>query len=93
MILPAIQQVVRLYQGRGHVIKKLDFEGEEEPIHTILADNEFSALRESVEEWGIDVHIVSKQEHVLEVEDKIESSRNGREESYKHSHTEICQRK
>ncbi len=60
--------MVRLYQGRGREIKKLDFEGEEEPIHTILADNEFSALKESVEEWGIDVQIVSKQEHVPEVE-------------------------
>jgi hypothetical protein len=93
MILTAIQQVIHLYQGRGHEIKKLDFKGKEESIHTILADNEFSGLKESGEEWGIDVHIVSKQEHVPEVERQNRSSRKEREESYKHFHTESCQRK
>ncbi len=67
-ILSAIQQVIRVYQGRGHKIDELEFNVNENPIHTILADNEFQALREDIEERGIRVNIVAKEEHVPEVE-------------------------
>ncbi len=63
-----MQQVFRIYQGRGHEIGEVEFGEQEVPVHTILADNEFQALREDIEELGINVHVVSKDEHVPEVE-------------------------
>ncbi len=41
---------------------------DENIVHTILADNEFQALREDVEDLGITVNTVAKDEHVPEVE-------------------------
>jgi hypothetical protein len=67
-LLKALQQVFRIYQGRGHEIGEVEFGEQEVPVHTILADNEFQALREDIEELGINVHVVSKDEHVPEVE-------------------------
>jgi hypothetical protein len=67
-IMKALQQVFRVYQGRGHRIENVEFLNEEVPVHTILADNEFQALRDDIEELGINVHIVMKDEHVPEVE-------------------------
>jgi hypothetical protein len=67
-IMKALQQVFRVYQGRGHRIENVEFLNEEVPVHTILADNEFQALRDDIEELGINVHIVTKDEHVPEVE-------------------------
>jgi predicted hydrolase (HD superfamily) len=52
-----------------HSVTDIDFtETEERPVHTILADNEFEAVREEMEEYGIRVNITAKQENVPEVE-------------------------
>ncbi len=67
-IFKAIRQVFRIYQGRGHKVGELEFMDKDIPIHTILADNDFRALQEDIEELGVDVHVVSKEEHVPEVE-------------------------
>lgn len=37
-------------------------------VHTILADNEFQALRDDAEDLGITVNTVAKDEHIPEVE-------------------------
>jgi hypothetical protein len=44
----------------------VEFTEEETPIHTMLADNEFQTLREDIERFGINVNIVSNEEHVPE---------------------------
>jgi hypothetical protein len=67
-ILRALQQVFCVYQGRGHVVEDVEFTNGELPVHTILADNEFQALRDDIEELGVNAHIVTKAEHVPEVE-------------------------
>ncbi len=67
-ILGALKQVINLYQGRGHKLEGLEFNVDENVVHTILADNEFQTLREDVEELGITVNTVAKDEHVPEVE-------------------------
>ncbi len=52
-----------------HSVTDIDFtETEERLVHTILADNEFEAVREEMEEYGIRVNITAKQENVPEVE-------------------------
>jgi hypothetical protein len=44
-IRTALQQVFRIYQGRGHRLDEIEFvEKTETPIHTLLADNEFQML-------------------------------------------------
>ncbi len=67
-IFKAIRQVFGIYQGRGHKVDELEFMDKDIPVHTILADNEFRALQEDIEELGVNVHVVSKEEHVPEVE-------------------------
>jgi hypothetical protein len=68
-IFAVLKQVFRIYQGRGHAVEDIEFvNGEENPIHTMLADNEFQALQQDVEELGVNVHVVTKEEHVPEVE-------------------------
>jgi len=69
-IFDAIQQVIRVYKGKGHEVNDIKFEEDEDemPIHTIMADNEFQALKEDLEEMGMNVHVVSKNEHAPEVE-------------------------
>jgi len=69
-IFDAIQQVIRIYKGKGHSLDQIEFEEDEQekPIHTIMADNEFQALKEDLEEIGMNVHVVSKNEHAPEVE-------------------------
>jgi hypothetical protein len=34
----------------------------------MLADNEFQVLKEEIEEQGVNVHVVAREEHVPEVE-------------------------
>ncbi len=43
-------------------------EDEDKPIHTLLADNEFQTLRDDIENEGVQVHVVTKNEHVPEIE-------------------------
>jgi hypothetical protein len=42
-IMNAIHQVMKLYQGKGHKIEGVEFNTQNNPVHTILADNEFQA--------------------------------------------------
>jgi hypothetical protein len=68
-IMGAIQQVLKIYQGKGHLIEDIEFEEKEEtPIHTLLADNEFQSLKDNLEELGMRVHVVTRNEHALEIE-------------------------
>ncbi len=45
----------------------MEFTGWNNPIHTILADNEFAMMEEDMEGMGMHVNIGSKEEHVPEV--------------------------
>jgi hypothetical protein len=67
-ILGALKRVLYLYQGRGHKVDSMEFNVDENIVHTVLADNEFQALQDDVEEFGINVNIAAKDEHVPEVE-------------------------
>jgi hypothetical protein len=70
-IMNAMNQVMNLLRGRGHKVEEMEFLEYHNPIHTILADNEFAALREDLESHGISLNIASKEEHVPEVERQI----------------------
>jgi hypothetical protein len=67
-IMSALNQVIKIYHGKGHVVQDMEFEEIERPIHTLLADNEFQALKDDLEEMGMNVHVVTKNEHVPEIE-------------------------
>jgi hypothetical protein len=67
-ISKSIKQVLNLYKGKGHMVEKMDFTEFNNPVHTILADNEFESLREKIEECGMQINVTAKEEHVLEVE-------------------------
>jgi hypothetical protein len=67
-ILKAILQVLRIYQGTGHAVDDVEIGELEFPVHKMLVDNEFTTLRDDIQELGIDVHKVSKNEHVTQVE-------------------------
>jgi len=67
-IVHAVKKVVAVNKGKGHSVTDIDFtETEETPVHTILADNEFEAIREEMEESGIRVNVTAKQEHVVSI--------------------------
>lgn len=57
-----------IYKSRGHQVNDLEFTNQEEVVNTILADNEFKPLQEDIKEMGVNVHLVSKNKHVPEVE-------------------------
>jgi hypothetical protein len=57
-----------LYKSRGHKMETLEFDSRDNLVHTILADNEFYALKEDLENEGVMVNVVAKEEHVPEVE-------------------------
>jgi len=68
-ILNKIQKIFQIYKGRGHVVNNIEFfDTDETPIHTLLADNEFNSLKEDVENEGVNVNVVVKNEHVPEIE-------------------------
>jgi hypothetical protein len=67
-ILGALKTIINLYKGQGHKIDTMEFNAAEEEVHTILADNEFQVLRDDIEELGIQLNVVAKDEHVPEVE-------------------------
>jgi hypothetical protein len=46
----------------------MNFTEQNNPIHTILADNEFESIRESMEALGVVVNVTAKEEHVPEIE-------------------------
>lgn len=64
----ALKQVINLYRGRGHAVNEMNFTEQNNPIHTILADNEFESIRESMEALGVVVNVTAKEEHVPEIE-------------------------
>jgi hypothetical protein len=70
-IFKAIQQIFRIYWGRGHEVEYVNFVNTTIPVHTILVGNEFQALKEDVKELGVTINVVSKNEHVPEVEAKL----------------------
>ena len=49
MISNAMEHVINLYRGRGHMVEEMEFTEYNHPIHTILADNEFAILNEYME--------------------------------------------
>jgi hypothetical protein len=63
-----IKQVIGIYTGPKHVLKEIEFTEWNNPIHTLLVDNEFSALKDQIEEEGTRVNVAAKEEHVPEVE-------------------------
>jgi hypothetical protein len=68
-IVEAMKQAINLYKGKGHTVTDCEFtETEDKPIHTILADNKFEAIRREMEEEGIWINLTTKNEHVPEVE-------------------------
>jgi hypothetical protein len=67
-LLNAIHQVFNIYKSKGHSVNDVEFNNSEDTIHMILADNEYKILQEEVKEMGVNVSIVTKNEHVLEVE-------------------------
>jgi hypothetical protein len=69
-ILQAIKQVMILYNSRGHKMQTLEFHSRDNPVHTILADNEFHAMKEELENEAVMVNVVTKDERVPEVEGK-----------------------
>ncbi len=75
-IMGAIQQVLKIYKGKGHEVKDLEFITEEssqdQSVHTILADNEFQVLQDKIEEMGINVNIVTKMNMYPKLSDRIE---------------------
>jgi len=75
-----------LYKGKGHIVEKMDFTEFNNPVHTVLADNEFESLREKIEECGMQINVTAKEEHVLEVERQIRigSLKREREQLFRH---------
>jgi hypothetical protein len=67
-ILEAIKQIFKVYQSKGHSIEHLEFNQQQNPIHTLLADNKFQVLKEEIKELGTQVNVVVKGEHLQEVE-------------------------
>ncbi len=61
-IIQAIKQTISVYQGKGHTVTDVEItETDKQPIHTILADNEFDKIREEMEQYGIRVNVTAKQ--------------------------------
>jgi hypothetical protein len=40
-IMKAIKQVMKVYESRGHGIEDVEFNLETNPVHMLLADNDF----------------------------------------------------
>jgi hypothetical protein len=70
-IFNSIKHVMNLYIGKGHDVAKIDFTEYNGPIQTTLADNEFVSSWEDIEEFGVEVNVTAKEEHVPEVERQI----------------------
>jgi len=64
----ALKQVINVYKGKGHSVQSMNFTEDNQPIHTILGDNEFEAIKEDMLELGVEVNVTAKKEHVPEIE-------------------------
>jgi len=67
-IVQALTQVFHLYRGKGHDVTDMNFLEQNQPVHTILGDNEFEAIREDMAILGVAVNITAREEHVPEIE-------------------------
>jgi hypothetical protein len=67
-IVDALKQVITVYKGKGHSVLMMNFTEQNQPIHTILGDNEFEAIKKDMTELGIEVNVMAKEEHVPEIE-------------------------
>jgi len=67
-IFDAMKQVIGVYKGKGHSVGMMNFTEQNQPIHTILEDNEFKAIKDDMTEMGIEVNVTAKEEHVPEIE-------------------------
>ena len=67
-LIQALKQVVNVYKGKGHDVQEINFTEQNNPVHTLLGDNEFEAVREDLEAIGVTVNISAKEEHVPEIE-------------------------
>jgi hypothetical protein len=67
-IFSVIKVVLNLYMGKGHKVEEIDFNEFNNPVHTILVDNEFEFLRQDVESCGTWMNVTAKYEHVPKLE-------------------------
>jgi hypothetical protein len=68
-ILKEIKKIFNIYKGKGHAVNNVEFfDTGDTPIHALLVDNEFQSIKEEIEENGVQVHVVTRNEHVPEVE-------------------------
>jgi hypothetical protein len=67
-IMSALNQVIKIYHGKGHVVQDMEFEETERHIHTLLAVDEFQDLKDDLAEMGMNVHVVTKNKHAPEIE-------------------------
>jgi hypothetical protein len=73
-ILKALKQSFNVYIGRGHEVEEIDFNKLNNPVHTILADNEFESPREKIESYRMRVNVTCKEEHVPEFERQFDET-------------------
>jgi hypothetical protein len=57
-----------VYKNIGHAVEELEFCECSNLIHTVLANSEFQAVKDEIEEKVIDMCLVSQYEHVPEME-------------------------
>jgi len=67
-IIDALKQVLGVYKGRGHSVWMINFTEQNQPVHTILGDNEFEAIKDDMTEMGIEENVLAKEEHVPKIE-------------------------
>jgi hypothetical protein len=67
-IVQALTQVFHLYRSKGHDVTDMNFLEQNQPVHTILGDNEFEAIRGDMATLGVAVKITAREEHVPEIE-------------------------
>ncbi len=57
-IVEALKQVMSVYRAKGHTVLTMNFTEQNQPIHTILGDNEFETIRENMLELGVEVNVI-----------------------------------
>ncbi len=59
-VLKPIRTVINLYRGKGHIVDEVEYNEYNNPVHTILADNKFEALRQGIEANGTRMNVTEK---------------------------------
>jgi hypothetical protein len=67
-ILKAMRAVMDLHKGKGHIVEEVEYNEYTNPVHTVLDENKFEALRQDVEFSGTRMNVTVKNKHVPEVE-------------------------